>query len=426
MNTKVLLVSYACEPDKGSEPGVGWAWAQNLKYDVDIHVITRSNNKRAISENKECCGITFHYFDLYYPFLLLKKVMGVQAYHFFWQLAVSIIIYRLHKRYKYDIIQQLTFGVAWGSSLVALFHKKFIWGPIGGGDVASHIFTRSWQKAVRVREFLRLLTIKIMFTINPIIQLNKERSAVILARTPKTFEYLATKRNSSKCFLFTETFLHSLPVQFDEYSLDKRAESLRKDQVKLVTIGRLIPLKQTALAIETLIKLRDNNVNASLTIVGSGVEMVQLKALVAKNLLCNHVNFINELSRTEIFHLLMESHFMLHFSAREGGAWAIHEACCMAVPVICFDDSGAGMVIEQGLGLKLSPAGGEVVAGKSCEFIIDLTSNVDVWRDTASQVRLTYELNHDFKSHKNNVLRVWNSVLDHPIAQTSDSRQSNK
>lgn len=416
MNTKVLLVSYACEPNKGSEPGVGWAWAQNLKYDVDIHLITRSNNRCVISEDKECGGITFHYFDLPYPFLVLKRVMGVQAYHFLWQLAVSVRVYRLHKRYKYGIIQQLTFGVAWGSSLVALFHKKFIWGPIGGGDVAPYVLTQSWRKAVRVREFLRLLTIKFMFTFNPIIQLNKARSAVILARTPKTLEYLVTKRNSSKCFLFTETFLSSLPVPFDTNSLDKRADLLEKGQVKLITIGRLLPLKQTALAIHTLIKLRINNVNASLTIVGSGIEMAQLKAMVAENLLCDHVDFVTEVSRIAVFQLLMESHFMLHFSAREGGAWAIHEACCMAVPVICFDNSGAGMVIEQGLGLKLSPGVSRVVAEKSCEFIVNLTSHVGVWRDTASKVQVTYNLNHGFDAHKNNVLRVWNSVLDHPIA----------
>ena len=28
---KILLSAYACEPNEGSEPGVGWNWAIELK-----------------------------------------------------------------------------------------------------------------------------------------------------------------------------------------------------------------------------------------------------------------------------------------------------------------------------------------------------------------------------------------------------------
>ena len=38
---KVLLSAYACEPNKGSEPGVGWNWAKHLAEKYEIYVITR-------------------------------------------------------------------------------------------------------------------------------------------------------------------------------------------------------------------------------------------------------------------------------------------------------------------------------------------------------------------------------------------------
>lgn len=31
---KVLVNAYACEPDKGSEPGVGWNWAKFAEMGV--------------------------------------------------------------------------------------------------------------------------------------------------------------------------------------------------------------------------------------------------------------------------------------------------------------------------------------------------------------------------------------------------------
>ena len=43
---KILLSAYACEPNKGSEPEVGWKWAINLvKAGHEVYVVTRLNNK---------------------------------------------------------------------------------------------------------------------------------------------------------------------------------------------------------------------------------------------------------------------------------------------------------------------------------------------------------------------------------------------
>ena len=49
MKFKILLSAYACEPNKGSEPQVGWKWATTLsKLGHEVYVITRRNNKTNI------------------------------------------------------------------------------------------------------------------------------------------------------------------------------------------------------------------------------------------------------------------------------------------------------------------------------------------------------------------------------------------
>ena len=45
---RVLMSAYACEPNKGSEPGVGWNWAIQMANWNEVYVITRSNNKDVI------------------------------------------------------------------------------------------------------------------------------------------------------------------------------------------------------------------------------------------------------------------------------------------------------------------------------------------------------------------------------------------
>jgi hypothetical protein len=37
---KLLLSAYACEPSKGSEPGVGWNWATQAALDHEVWVLT--------------------------------------------------------------------------------------------------------------------------------------------------------------------------------------------------------------------------------------------------------------------------------------------------------------------------------------------------------------------------------------------------
>ena len=48
---KILLSAYTCEPNKGSEPEVGWKWATELsKIGNNVYVITRLNNKENIEQ----------------------------------------------------------------------------------------------------------------------------------------------------------------------------------------------------------------------------------------------------------------------------------------------------------------------------------------------------------------------------------------
>lgn len=62
----ILLSAYACEPNKGSEPEVGWQWANALsKLGHNVHVITRANNKVNIEKNiKKHKNLNFIYYDL--------------------------------------------------------------------------------------------------------------------------------------------------------------------------------------------------------------------------------------------------------------------------------------------------------------------------------------------------------------------------
>ena len=64
---KIFISAYACEPGKGSEPGIGWNVVNELAKYNEVHVLTRSNNREsiesALAEKTEATPV-FHYYDL--------------------------------------------------------------------------------------------------------------------------------------------------------------------------------------------------------------------------------------------------------------------------------------------------------------------------------------------------------------------------
>jgi NAD(P)-dependent dehydrogenase (short-subunit alcohol dehydrogenase family) len=64
---RVLLSAYACEPERGSEPGVGWNWATELaRLGHQVTVVTRAANRPAIEQEVQRPDqhLAFLYFDL--------------------------------------------------------------------------------------------------------------------------------------------------------------------------------------------------------------------------------------------------------------------------------------------------------------------------------------------------------------------------
>src|ERR1700686_4339173 len=91
---KILLSAYSCLPNSGSEPGIGWNWAQGIAAcGHQVFVITRAN-KRDIIET-ECAAHSirnpqFIFHDLS-PSLqkLYSLPFGNYAYYILWQYTAA-------------------------------------------------------------------------------------------------------------------------------------------------------------------------------------------------------------------------------------------------------------------------------------------------------------------------------------------------
>ncbi len=64
---KVLYSAFACDPNKGSEAQCGWAWVEAMRKYLEVHVLTREENKVSIDSyigEKHLSDIYVHYCDV--------------------------------------------------------------------------------------------------------------------------------------------------------------------------------------------------------------------------------------------------------------------------------------------------------------------------------------------------------------------------
>src|SRR5712671_2545237 len=93
---KVLISAYACEPNKGSEPEVGWQLALHMAKFHDVTVLTRANNQPPIERglaNHDGPRPKFIFYDLPdWVQVVKKKMHGIAVYYFFWQLGARLFV----------------------------------------------------------------------------------------------------------------------------------------------------------------------------------------------------------------------------------------------------------------------------------------------------------------------------------------------
>ena len=317
---KTILVSaYGCEPNKGSEAGVGWNWVLQMAKHNRLHVITRANNQELIEahlplESKE--KIKFYYYDAPEFIKSLKnKSKGLYFYYFCWQLGIIPLVRQILKQNKIDYTMHLTFGSMWMPTFLPFFRTAFIWGPVGGGDCEPKSFLKVLPLKQKIMQTARYVMNTLSF-LHPSIMFPATRAKVILARTENSANVIPRCfKNKTKIIL--ETAMEDAVFEF-------KKKNREDDEIRLITSGRLLPNKYILTAVRSL-------------------KYVNNKQKV----------IYDELPRQKGLELLEHSDIFLFPSLREGGSWSLMEAMAISLPVICLNWAGMAVTTDDLCAIRL-------------------------------------------------------------------------
>jgi hypothetical protein len=134
----VLVGAYACSPDRGSEAGVGWGWAEAISKHHDLWILTgeqfREDIEAELSRRPELRNrMRFYYIprDRYLRFEKIWPPSYLSTYRR-WQRAAYEAGKRLHREVGFDVVHQLTYVGFRLPGMLWQLESPFVWGPIGG------------------------------------------------------------------------------------------------------------------------------------------------------------------------------------------------------------------------------------------------------------------------------------------------------
>lgn len=344
---KLLLSAYACEPNKGSEPAVGWNRAQALvRRGHQVHVITRSNNRAGIESviQPDRPAPVFHYYDLSSWALALKRWPGgIYLYYLLWQIGAYHLAREIHRQQKLDCVQHVTFASYRQPSFMGGLGIPFIFGPVGGGEAMPSQFHRGIPWASRVAESLRDLG-STLIAFDPLMHFTFSRAQTIACTTSETLARIP-RRYRNKCIVQP-----AIGINDSEIGV---SPSARPQAPHFLFVGRLLYWKGLHLVLRAMAAVRQSVPQARLKIIGAGSDGSWLKSVALRAGVMEAVDWLSFMPHEGIRGHFRDSAALVFPSLHDSGGFVVLEALSAGVPVVCLDLGGPGALVTPSCGIVI-------------------------------------------------------------------------
>lgn len=159
-----LLLAYACKPQSGSEPQVGWDWSLAAAEVCErVVVLTDLYNKPFIEAVEAPANVGFRYVDVG-P--LASRIAGhggpfsLFNYASWCHRARAAARTVLAEDTSVTVVHHLTYASDWWPSPLRSLGRPFVWGPVGGSNYAPVSLLRHVSARAVLTELVRLAVTK--------------------------------------------------------------------------------------------------------------------------------------------------------------------------------------------------------------------------------------------------------------------------
>lgn len=369
----ILLSAYACEPNKGSEPGVGWGLAIELAKHHNVWVITRDNNEPTIAaylqENPEYRNDNLHFIFVGLPKKLTfwkKGRRGMRLFYLIWQQKAVRIAKEWHKKIQFDLVQHVTFVSYTQPTYMYKLGIPMIWGPVSGGENIPKCVKVEMNSKERLIEWMRKISqYAALMTLS--IRKTMKYSKYILVTTEETKDKIPDKYQD-KTIIFPAIGLEKL--------MELKPIEKKDDKIRIVMAGRLIYWKAFDIGMEAFLRIADQYPNTELHILGEGNKKESLK-IQAGNYLNKQVFFELPVSHDSIFEFYQGFDVFLNTTLRDSGCMTMMEAMSVGLPCVCVATGGPKILTDMTDNVQILPQSYDAMVLKISEELENVFASFD-------------------------------------------------
>jgi len=377
---KIFLSAYACEPEKGSEPGIGWNTALELAKYHEVHVLTRANNLPSIQEalvHYDGPKPIFHGYDLpHWLTFWKKKRRGYHLYYYLWQYGAYFAYRKFVNEGHFNVVQHLTFANWAMPSLFMMCKGMTVYGPIGEVHTPRAVF-KSLPLKTRLIDTVRTCGMWLFTHLEPFRLLTPRCADVILESGHDSTASGFPRRFASKIQHHPQTGINPNEPEYDVQR--QRAED---GKVRLLICSEFIHWKGVTFACEIFGRIASKRDDVELHILGKGPEKAAMERILARYSVTDKITWHGFVSKREMLQALCDADILLYPSYHHGLATVILQAMWAGLPIVSMLDDPVAQAVGEGAGV--------VAQGQSmAEILDDLTTKTLALVDS-SELRQQY------------------------------------
>ena len=347
---KIFISAYACEPHKGSEPGIGWNVVNRLSWCFEVHVLTRANNREVIEafyqENPQDTKPVFHYYDL--PKWLSfwkKKRRGYRFYYYLWQYFAFFKYRKFVNTAGFDLVQHLTFANFSVPSLFMFTKPVTVYGPIGAAGMNPAVF-RGLPLKIKLREAARKVVMWLLIHCDICRFLTPFAADCIIECGEEEGKSAFPRCLQKKIIRHPQT---GISLDDPEYRTGrKRADD---GKIRLLICSEFIHWKGVTFACEVFCRTAKVRSNVELVICGTGPEEKTMRRILEKGNVLDRAVFRGFISKQEMFQELCDADILLYPSYHHGLATLILQAMYAGLPIVCIKGDPVALAVSEGAGM---------------------------------------------------------------------------
>ena len=387
----------------GSVSQIGWEWYSRMSRKATVTLVTHVRNRRSLTQaGAPLPGTEVIYIDTEWfagpLYMVASRIFHNSEHAVFLISSADFFVYDAaalrrvrNRRNEWDIVHAVTPVSPVAATRLHQLGLPLIVGPWNGGLQSPATFPEimnadsGWM--YKIRNAGRVFDRWIQCT---------KKAACILSATKSTDATLPGVRT----------------VRMLENGVDlatfhpSPASGTPRDSLRVVFVGRLIPVKGVSMLLEAVARIR-GEIPLLLTIIGDGPTRSALEKESAERSLTDIVRFTGGLSLPEVARQMRLADVFCLSSVRESGGAVLLESMASGVPVIAVNYGGPAELVDDEVGRILSAAGKEALIDDLKKALIDAWRNPGEWKRKGERGRLRAEKSYGWDARMDSALELY-------------------